>query len=286
MKRLSLVLAFTSAGRLFAQEAGSNDLANPGFQIYLALPMLFVALGTLVLARRAYNPKTHKVLGFKTITPHLPEQFFPIDATVVTMEPVVQALAGKKIHVYSNLSKISLTHKSTGIFLEEKNYKISILINRRRTRRCFLQEGDIIDMGELTLLFSSGQQESFNNLESTAPPESGQSIPRSKRAQTKMIGTYPTLIPADSRKKTFYLTKNIIYIGRSEMNDLVSKAKGISLRHSKIEKVAGRYKILDLERGNGTFVNGRRIETKFLKDGDVVSFESVKYTFSWSGKSR
>ncbi len=50
--------------------------------------------------------------------------------------------------------------------------------------------------------------------------------------------------------------------------------------------MAGKYKIVDLNSQSGTFVNGRRIDNRFLRDGDEISFESVKYTFSESSKKK
>jgi len=112
------------------------------------------------------------------------------------------------------------------------------------------------------------------------------SIPRNQRGNGKLLKSSASLIPLDSRKKTFFITKNITFIGRSETNDLIPKSNGVALRHTRIESVAGRYKLTDLGSINGTFVNGRRIENRFLKDGDTVAFEAVKYTFSLTGKSR
>ncbi|MCP4296178.1 MAG: FHA domain-containing protein [Proteobacteria bacterium] len=200
------------------------------------------------------------------------------------MEKVVEALADENTNVYSNLSKITLALKPNGVFLEDKNYKISILVNRRRSRRCFLKDGDILDMGELTLVFHS--PESDYESSENKKQKSNHLIPRVRRAQGKLIRNIPTLIPTDARKKTFFLTKNVSFIGRSESNDLVPKARAVSLRHSKIELVAGRYKISDLGSVNGTFVNGKRSDSRLLRDGDEVAFESVKYTFSLSGKTR
>ena len=70
------------------------------------------------------------------------------------------------------------------------------------------------------------------------------------------------------------------------MNDLIPKSKAVSPMHSRIERVSGRYKLVDLASQQGTFVNGRRIDSKFLHDNDEVSFESIKYTFSSTGKAR
>lgn len=265
---------------------GKDRFLEPGEQnhLLLILPLFLLALALFYLSKRDFRGESRKELGFLSITPHRSPKFFSISEEIHDMEKVVDYLADEQTNVYSNLSKITLAVKPTGVFLEDKNYKISILVNRRRSRRCFLNDGDIIDMGELTMVFHSPLTRT-SKLENQKQ-KSTHLIPRVRRAQGKLIRQCPTLIPSDHRKKTFYLTKNITFIGRSESNDLVPKAKGVSLRHSKIEKVAGRYKLIDLQSANGTFVNGKRVECKFLRDGDEISFESVKYSFSSTGKTQ
>lgn len=261
----------------FAENKGNSSI------IFILLSLL-ISVVFFFLSLINFNTKPVKQLGFLAITPHKNSKFFPLDKNIENMEKVVAALADENTNVYSNLSKITLAVKPTGVFLEDKNYKISILVNRRRSRRCFLHDGDILDMGELTLVFHSAEsEESHSELKQQ---KSSHLIPRVRRAQGKLIKNVPTLIPTDARKKTFFLTKNVTFIGRSESNDLVPKARAISLRHSKIEIVAGRYKITDLASENGTFINGKRADCKLLRDGDEIAFESVKYTFSLAGRTR
>ena len=281
MKAWITLLLLVLPGSLWASD---RFLAEPGgLGLFLVAPLLVLGLAGLVLAKNRYITSIPTRHGFSLITPGKKQRFFPIVESVESMEPVVKALGDEGINIYSNVAKITLSHKPQGLFLEEKNYKISILVNRRRSRRCFLNDGDILDMGELTLLYHSPHPYRENREDKE---QAGHQIPRVKRVQGKPIKTYPSLIPADKRKKTFFLTQNLTFVGRSDMNDLVSKSKGMAPRHSKIEKVAGRYKIIDLDTQGGTFVNGRRVEQKFLKDGDHISFESVKYLFSLSGEPR
>ncbi|MDX2470804.1 MAG: FHA domain-containing protein [SAR324 cluster bacterium] len=282
LRILLLSLLFTSTA-VYAQ---SYDPERALVENMMAIPLGLLSLLAFLAARWQQGIRPKKQIGFYSITPNRKRKFYPVGANITNMEPVVAALADSDIHVYSNLNKITLNARTGGIYLEEKNYKISILVNRRRTRRCFLKDGDILDMGELTLMFSTPDSSEENTLESSPQPESAQFIPRNRKVKSKLLSSHPSLVPADNRKKTHHLTGNITYIGRSEMNDLVSKAKGVSPRHSKIEKVAGRYKIVDLGTPGGTYINGRRVENKYLKEGDIVSFESVKYTFSLTGKTR
>ncbi|MDH5561790.1 MAG: FHA domain-containing protein [Deltaproteobacteria bacterium] len=260
------------------------QLEASNLSVLFIIPFLLVGIFFLFLSRYQQNSKKQSQIGFVSITPHRTHKFYPLDEQIQNMEPVVKALMDPKTNVYSNLSKITLTVKENSVFLEEKNYKISILVNRRRTRRCFLYHGDILDMGELTLMFTSPVEKPLKT--DIKVQKDNHIIPRARKTYGKILKNSPSLIPADNRKKTYYLTRNITFIGRSEMNDLTTKSRSASLRHSKIERVAGRFKITDLKSGSGTFVNGRRIETKFLKDGDIVAFESIKFTFSATGKPR
>jgi len=251
--------------------------------IFYFIPLLFLALLFFVFSKLVMSRKSSKRLGFLSITPHRPQRYFALDESIENMVPVVDRLADEQTNVYSNLNKITLTKKPNGVFLEDKNYKISILINRRRSRRSFLNDGDILDMGELTIMYKSPytNEKKYESKGRT----SGRGIPRSRRVHGKVLPGCAKLIPLEPREKTFYLTKNIIFIGKSEMNDLVPKSKAVSSTHSRIEKVAGKYKLVDLNSLTGTFVNGRRVDNKFLHDGDEISFESVKYTFTTSNRA-
>ena len=246
--------------------------------LLFVIPSFFLAVFLFIYSKIQFNRKMPVKLSFVSITPHRPQKQFLIDDTVLNMVSVVEALADENTNVYSNLNKITLSMKSNTVFMEDKNYKISILVNRRRSRRSFLNDGDILDMGELTIMFKSPvkRTQKFENKKQ----KSNHIIPRVRRVHGKILKSCPRLMPVEPRSKTFYLTKNVTLVGHSDMNDLIPKSKAISAMHSRIEKIAGRYKIVDLNSQSGTFVNGRRIDNRFLRDGDEISFESVKYTFS------
>ena len=288
---MKFTLKFIGMGSIITLLFGSSAIAadrllsynHQSHFIYYLIPMLFVTFFAFVCSKLLMLRSPSKQLGFLSITPHRPARYFALNDSVENMVPVVEKLADEQTNVYSNLHKITLTMKPNGVFLEDKNYKISILVNRRRSRRSFLSDGDILDMGELTIMYKSP----FTNEKKfeTKNRSSGKGISRSRRVHGKVLPGCARLIPVEQREKTFYLTKNIIFIGRSEMNDLVPKSKAVSPTHSKIEKVSGKYKLVDLNSLSGTFVNGRRVDNKFLHDGDEVSFESVKYTFTTSNRA-
>lgn len=278
----SLFTALAMPSSLMAEDRLIQLGDNPQYLYYL--PLLLISILGLIIGKSLMQYKGPKEIGFLSITPHRPQAFYALNEQTVNMEPVVDNLADEETHVYSNLSKILLNEKNNGFLIEDKNFKNSMLVNRRRSRRTFLHNDDILDMGELTMLYIHPSQKEMKSLRT--PPAQTFGVTRNQRAVGKLLKSCPTLIPADTRRKTFYLTKNLTFIGRSDTNDLITKMKNVSDRHSRIEKIAGRFKITDLNSLHGTFVNGRRIEEKFLKDGDEISFETVKYKFSESGKAR
>jgi len=256
-----------AADPLFLNQGGLDSLYYI-FIIGMALVLLFVS-------KTLFKPPNEDAAGFMVITIGHEARFFPLDESVFNMEPVVKSLADKKTKVYSNLTKITISNKTNKILVEDKNFKNSILINRRRSRRAVLHNDDIIDMGELTLIFIDP-----NNKEIRSDEDKGRLVRKNQKLIGKVLKSNATLIPSDARLKTFHLTKNITFIGHSETNDLVTKNKMVSLKHAKIERVAGKHKLVDMSSLNGTFVNGRRVNERYLRDGDEIAFESIKYRFS------
>ena len=281
---LCFLLYFSNLSKGKAEDFFTNIGPDNSYHAVFILLSLLISGVLFFISLINLKSKPVRRLGFLAITPHRSSKFFPLSEDIENMEKVVATLADENTNVYSNLSKITLTIKNNKVFLEDKNYKISILVNRRRSRRCFLNDGDILDMGELTLVFHSAEPHIQKT--DSKRQKSSHLIPRVRRTQGNLIKNTPTLIPMDARKKAFFLTKNITFIGRSETNDLIPRAKAVSLRHSKIELVAGKYKITDLSSENGTYINGKHTDSRLLRDGDEIAFESVKYIFSLSGQTR
>ena len=81
-------------------------------------------------------------------------------------------------------------------------------------------------------------------------------------------------------KQEYALVRNVTSLGHSEINDVVLKTDQIALKHAKIIRVGGQYKAQNLSGLEGTFVNNRRIEQRFLRDGDEISIGNYKFKFS------
>lgn len=76
--------------------------------------------------------------------------------------------------------------------------------------------------------------------------------------------------------------KESVKIGRNEDCEVTIDNLGVSRYHSEIVTKDGFYVLRDLKSNNGTFVNGKRIESYNLNDGDEISIG--KFTISFQGK--
>ena len=66
-----------------------------------------------------------------------------------------------------------------------------------------------------------------------------------------------------------------VRIGRAPDNDIVIRDLGASRHHAELRIAAGSCHIVDLGSHTGTFVNGRRVSTAPLSDGDIVGVAAV-----------
>lgn len=84
--------------------------------------------------------------------------------------------------------------------------------------------------------------------------------------------------------QVFYLTKEVVAIGRDISNDLVFNDPEVSRYHARLTRQAQGYALEDLGSTNGTFVNGARLAVpRVLAQGDIVSLgETVRLGFESS----
>lgn len=75
-------------------------------------------------------------------------------------------------------------------------------------------------------------------------------------------------------KRAFAL-RDGLKIGRGKDNDIALFGYDVSRRHAVIQVVDGKLVLTDLGSGNGTFVNGERVDRKTLSNGDRMRIGSV-----------
>ena len=80
----------------------------------------------------------------------------------------------------------------------------------------------------------------------------------------------------------FSLTESVISVGRHPDCNLVLADPNVSRNHAEIRPQGDRFAVVDLGSTNGTRVNGVRVDTQLLQDGDEVSFGNTRMRFEAS----
>jgi pSer/pThr/pTyr-binding forkhead associated (FHA) protein len=78
--------------------------------------------------------------------------------------------------------------------------------------------------------------------------------------------------------QTLKLTVDVISVGRAKDNTISIQDKKVSRLHAKIERIGATYQIRDLESGNGTRINGRRVDFQTLSEGDEIRIGDATLT--------
>ncbi|HEX8950844.1 MAG TPA: FHA domain-containing protein, partial [Polyangia bacterium] len=78
------------------------------------------------------------------------------------------------------------------------------------------------------------------------------------------------VIGGADRGKIYELVLPETRVGRGADQDLVLADIAVSRRHFTLHAENGRFRMRDLGSGNGTLINGQRIDTVILNDGDQI----------------
>jgi pSer/pThr/pTyr-binding forkhead associated (FHA) protein len=82
----------------------------------------------------------------------------------------------------------------------------------------------------------------------------------------------PTLVlQCEDRVAYAYAIDNVVTIGRLSDNRLVLDHPAVSSHHACVFTDGEQFIVEDLQSTNGTFVNGRRVSRRTLRDGDVMT---------------
>jgi Protein of unknown function (DUF3662)/FHA domain len=92
-------------------------------------------------------------------------------------------------------------------------------------------------------------------------------------------GAGSIVLPSGDR---FTLTESVITVGRHPDSNLVLADPNVSRNHAEIRPQGERYAVVDLGSTNGTRVNGVRVNTQVLNDGDEITFGNTRMRFEAS----
>lgn len=91
------------------------------------------------------------------------------------------------------------------------------------------------------------------------------------------------VVGGTDRGKRFDLTPAETRIGRGADQDVVLSDIAVSRRHITVHAEGGRFRLRDLGSGNGTLVNGARIDSVILNDGDHIELGNTVLRFNQAG---
>lgn len=87
------------------------------------------------------------------------------------------------------------------------------------------------------------------------------------------------LVHESAGVREFEIIDNEVHMGRELDNTLRLPDPSVSRHHCVIRKMGGGFEIQDLQSSNGVLVNGNRVQSSPLRDGDRITLGQVQLTF-------
>ena len=87
------------------------------------------------------------------------------------------------------------------------------------------------------------------------------------------------LAAADGTRRTVPVKGDALSIGRADDNGLVLAGNAISRHHAVVRSTGGRFLVEDLGSTNGVLLNGQKVKSADLKDGDQLLIGTVELLF-------
>mgnify|MGYP001178554460 CR=1 FL=1 len=260
----------------------SKEITEFSYLFFYLGVLVFVGV-VIILYIIWYTKKPmHKELefpGFRLVNSKNIHHFIPLKSNSQSLEFLEDLDITKGYRLSGNLNRVILTLHNNTYLLEDKNFKNALLINRRRSHRKVLFNDDILDIGEIVLIYR-------NNLfpEKIIQSELGltyNQVSQSIKPRGPIQKGVPILSISGS-KLEIQLVRNLNTLGTSKVNDIVIESNEVASRHAKIYKVGNFWKIQNLQNHENTFVNGRRIDQRLLKEGDEVAIGDFFFKFNTS----
>lgn len=98
-------------------------------------------------------------------------------------------------------------------------------------------------------------------------------------ANVQKVTVSRLILVTDGRETSFPLTGDTYTLGRHKNNDISVADPKVSSFHARIDRSPDGFVLVDLNSRNGTFVNGKRIESGILKTGDEVRLGTARLLY-------
>jgi hypothetical protein len=87
------------------------------------------------------------------------------------------------------------------------------------------------------------------------------------------------ILVLEGKESSFPLTRDSYTLGRHRNNDIVVTDAKVSSFHARIDRAPDGFVLVDLKSRNGSFLNGRRVDTGQLQTGDEVRLGTAKLLY-------
>lgn len=171
---------------------------------------------------------------------------------------------GITVALPKDLAGVSLRHAKIVFdgkshWLEDLNSKNKTFLNGQPVVRERLRHLDVIGLGRsVDLLFVVRAEEVR---------------PGKRRGIVRAV-----IVPQDPDALPQEIPKGSVTLGRSlSLANITVESRAVSGIHARIERTTDQLVIQDLGSSNGTFVNGNRVMTAVLRDGDVISLAMIEF---------
>jgi ABC-type multidrug transport system ATPase subunit/ABC-type multidrug transport system permease subunit/cellobiose-specific phosphotransferase system component IIB len=163
--------------------------------------------------------------------------------------------------IYLNSPQVSRFHAQINVLnrkdieIEDLDSKYGTLVNGRRILRQILRDKDKILIGIFEFLVQINPEGAYLKFPT-------------KKPESNFVAEYDLL------------RHTSLLIGRGTSCTISLDSQQVSRSHSRIEKAGNDFVILDLGSTNGTFVNGKRVEKKTLKNKDIIQVGPIRFLFA------
>ncbi len=154
-------------------------------------------------------------------------------------------------------------------FIQAKTTEaVPVFVNGKEIdSRCVIENGDIIQLGEVPLKFECDEALSVQTRQQMRTAVNNTNI------------AYGVLVDIKTRRPV-YLKKTDVLIGRGNDCDIQIMSDTVSSNHARIHRTSRGWAVSDLDSHNGTKLNGRYIyQPQLIFDEDMLTFGDKVFIF-------
>ncbi len=184
--------------------------------------------------------------------------------------------------------KVSRQHaqiecNDTGCVIIDLGSANGTLVNDQRITRAPLAHGDSVRMGDCVLRYEIGARAVEPDITFIDTADDAEKTLLESRLATELNDTtQPRLVvvaPGKTWEVPIRALAEALTLGRHPDNDVDLDLPNVSRHHARVERHGDDFVLRDLGSANGTWVNGARIETQMLRDGDNLRIGPVTIAF-------